>query len=154
MHTKKQLVNITQWLRPLWECIGNNFIAKIQVPSYPQSSNTTPAQTGSLHTAAADDQAAGRGADTCGVTFTSSSSFLPHSLSTRPSVPPPSHILQSLLSASTLSLSVRHDNEKKVLQQHLQRHDISFKLSKGGWARSPPAGWGWPAGLEVGVTAS
>lgn len=27
---------IVRWLRPLWECIGNNFIAKIQVPSFPE----------------------------------------------------------------------------------------------------------------------
>lgn len=29
-----------RWLRPLWECIGINFIAKIQVPSLPRATLT------------------------------------------------------------------------------------------------------------------
>lgn len=32
----KEDTDMLRWLRPLWECIGNNFIAKIQVPSFPE----------------------------------------------------------------------------------------------------------------------
>ena len=32
----KEDIGMLWWLRPLWECIGNNFIAKIQVPSFPE----------------------------------------------------------------------------------------------------------------------
>lgn len=46
----KQMTTRThqQWLRPLWECIGNNFIAKIQVPSLPEQHHYPVTDT--LHT--------------------------------------------------------------------------------------------------------
>lgn len=41
--------DVLRWLRPLWECIGNNFIAKIQVPSFPKQHHPRT-DTHSLHT--------------------------------------------------------------------------------------------------------
>lgn len=88
--------------------------------------------------------------------------------SNNPSAPAPPSLPPSVLpdppvaalGSDSVALSTGRQ-QKKVLQQHLQRHDISFKLSQWlaagqgeAWVRASPAGWGWPAGLEVGVSTS
>lgn len=128
-------------------------LQKYRFPLIPKAATPPPAQTRSPDTAAADDHAGrprGRRIRRY-IHF-----FLPSTFPLHPPLPL-CHILLSLLSASTLSLSTRDDNPKKKFSSSIYR-DMPFPSNSprvAGWVgRAPPAGWGWPAGVEVGVSAS